>query len=130
MSNDWNFYCVTCDAHGPFSDWNHGEDHLRDLLPHLTRIAMLEGSGLRVETENGPSSWGLLEFAVKHHTHDVRIRSEYGYFYEDCAKHVPCPTCGHTERCKLKNEHEGPCNTVIPPVPSAPGSSSDGGRLG
>lgn len=114
MSNYWNLHCATCDTPGPFH-WNHGEDHLVIIRRHLPAIAALYELyceplyGIDFRFSGPETQSDVIGFAFAHHTHDVRVRSEYGYDHDQCTEFVSCKCCSTQFNCVHKAGHEGPC---------------------
>lgn len=113
MSNDWDFYCVPCEERCGLQDLNHCERELLAVLKHRAAIEAL-GPALKDIDSLGYSMMAdgsfpdVVNFFAKHSGHEVRVRSEYGYFYGQCSDRVRCASCGNHHHCTLTEGHVGP----------------------
>lgn len=118
MSNRWDLHCVRCGA-GAGIGWNHGDDALAEMLPHLKGLAdlarLMRVLPSRVEVtvrcgfgEGSPD----MDFFVEHEGHPIVVMSEYGYRLGDCNRRI-----GNTfDDCRLAEGHDGDCSPDRPPA--------------
>jgi len=100
---------------------NHGEDVLRKILPHircvlaLKPLADLKGYPALDDIWNPrdsrsgeyPGLPDVIKFLEEHGGCELGLLNEYGRWDDQCAEDYKCPTCGHWEKCQLKDGHEG-----------------------
>ena len=110
MSNYWRLLCRDCDQRSDLS-WNRGGDYLQQLIPHMADIAKMEPVmdilSMFFVTFEFPSD--LLEFAVRHHSHNLIAVDGYGTLYGDCSRNYLCSCCGSRLDCRRPRDHEGDC---------------------
>jgi hypothetical protein len=116
MSTSYDVHCRTCDeAHG-FFDTDRQEALMADLIrcaPLIAACAPFERAmgrdypspRLRFDGERYGSI--SAEWFEKHLGHDLAVRDEYGGFSDECCEWFRCPSCGHQERCRKPQKHDG-----------------------
>ncbi|MFG1794251.1 hypothetical protein [Nocardia sp. NPDC049149] len=110
MSNFWDLRCRTCSATCDL-DWNNGGDQIQQLIPLLPDIARMRPvenllSDRRVDFA---FPFGLLQFAERHHSHDLTAIDQYGVEHGGCIHHYSCACCKSRMLCQLARGHEGEC---------------------
>lgn len=111
MSCDYDFFCVDCEEHCGLGDLNHAGEQLTEVLRHRDALAGLAAAlgPLNSDRELMQSYHvaRMAKFFAGHVGHRVRVRDEYGGFFDDCCEHVACGECGSSYRCVLKQGHDG-----------------------
>ncbi|WP_280320054.1 hypothetical protein [Nocardia wallacei] len=109
MSNHWNLHCRSCDLTHDLG-WNNAGEEIQSLiglLPELAAIAPVMDRLQDYWRFNLEFPFGLLDFAGRHHSHDLIAVDEYGQFFDACGQHYKCPCCNHSSYCKLPLNHDG-----------------------
>lgn len=123
MSTDYRLWCKDCDD--DIGVWNIRDPSvLRDAWNKRDAIAALDGLTGSISTESNPGAPLPVAFFVRHRTHNVVVRDEYGFELGFCMSRVKCPTCGERARCALAYKHEGECSAVATHSADSPRSSS------
>jgi hypothetical protein len=82
VSEYWDIGCKTCAVEAGAFHANHGADRIAVFVPLLPAIAQL--GEIDVQVKASWAEWmawsALIMFAKVHAGHDVKPRSEYGYF--------------------------------------------------
>lgn len=126
MSTDWGIGCRTCRDAGLdpsvyfTGEWNNCReiDTLRKLADNpLAIIEAHERFGGLVRffwndwASHDYECNGLAEFAIAHRGHVLAPMNEYHAFEKECGRYIQCGECkGHTKKCRLDWNHEGPCS--------------------
>src|SRR5688572_30523283 len=86
MSCDWDVFCADCEEHHGFSDANHAELDMFDLIDNKDALAafgrdFVHPRSMLFEVK---CSWGWVncEWFAKHAGHKLVARSEYGIVVE------------------------------------------------
>ena len=115
MSEYWRLYCVDCNDDLDALDLNHGAEELARLWEARAGIV----AAAKFEKDNLPACLEIkIErlgekfpawFFVLHENHNVRVKSEYGSLWGECAKFIRCKCCGSTVSCNHPTGHDGEC---------------------
>lgn len=123
MSTSYDIKCIDCNV---YMGWMHSTVHLKNMVDDMRKSAIhLAIMGDLIEQIGSIGNSGLLEvqlgfprelkvpfeFFKVHAKHELRTYNEYGYDVTECHKYVKCDGCNHTNPCKLKLGHDGPCDT-------------------
>lgn len=106
MSEYWDLHCETCDSRFGV-DVKSGNDALRVLWDNrLALISIHRQSYGRVDICVDYNISVDHDWLQQHVDHDVRVKSEYGYYDTDCGEIDAC-SCGTRGWCRLKMNHDG-----------------------
>lgn len=124
MSTDWDVFCLDCrEGHG-FSDANHQDQLMRDLIANAPALAALGRSlALRPVDLLQVTLCGLYggvhpEWFAAHEGHRLVPRSEYGDVDGACGKPVRC-ACGMQRPCVRDRDHRDECSFDLAKVSGA-----------
>lgn len=120
MSCDWRIWCLDCEDEHYFSDANHQEDLMRQIIEIAPQLAALgktfvgAGGDAWVETYYGRVD---TRWFAKHEGHRLVPRTEYGRNSDECGEKVKCLFCDADHRCRLPPSHAGAHDRRRPPAP-------------
>lgn len=122
MSTTYLLRCVPCgddyNVGGDRRQWSsYRTDALKDVIRNREKLAQLVDVGsdaidLFDVNHGGTYILYAAQWLAKHAGHELAVFDEYGDALDACRKEVACPTCGHSERCVLKDKHDGGCSPV------------------
>ncbi len=106
MSEYWDLHCETCDSRFGV-DAKSGNDALRVLWDNRLVLISIHGQSCgRVSICVDYNNSVDFDWLQQHADHDVRVKSEYGYYDTDCGDIAAC-SCGLSSWCRREMNHEG-----------------------